>query len=244
MWDVDAAHALLLVATAVLASGVAAVAGFGGAVLLLPVLVGAFGARDAVPILTLAQLVGNGARVCFNRGEIDRRVVGWYSLGAIPVALLGGALFAVAPAAWLTRGIGAFLIVVVAYRRLFGGRYPKLSARGFVLVGGGASLLSALVGSTGPITAPFFLAYGLTKGAYIGTEAAATVITHVFKLVAYGSTSLLSPRVLAVGLLLAPCMVLGSALGKRVVDRLPERTFVAVIELVMVAAGAWLCVRG
>lgn len=41
--------------------------GFGGAVLLLPVLIAAVGARDAVVVLTVAQLAGNGSRVLFNR---------------------------------------------------------------------------------------------------------------------------------------------------------------------------------
>ena len=54
---VDIAQLLILVITALGASTVAAVAGFGGAVVLLPVLVWVFGARDAVPILTVAQLV-------------------------------------------------------------------------------------------------------------------------------------------------------------------------------------------
>lgn len=237
-------HVAILGASAVLASAVAAIAGFGGAVLLLPALVWAFGVRDAVPILTLAQLVGNGARVWLNRADVDRRVVGWYSVGAVPLALLGGAAFSAAPLAWLTRGVGVFLIAVVAYRRLAGGRYPKPSARGFAAVGAGASLLSALFGSTGPVTAPFFLAYGLSRAAYIGTEAGATVVTHVFKLVAYGSADLLSAAVLVRGCALAPCMIVGSWLGKRIVDRASERTFVLLVELTMVAAGLLLILRG
>jgi len=88
---------LLLVATALLASTLAAVAGFGGAAVLLPVLVALFGVRDAIPILTVAQLIGNGTRVWLNRGELDRAVLGWFSLGAVPAALVGGLLFAAAP---------------------------------------------------------------------------------------------------------------------------------------------------
>lgn len=66
MWDAHWIQLATLIAGAMAASAVAAVAGFGGAVLLLPVLVWVFGVRDAVPILTIAQLVGNGSRVWFN----------------------------------------------------------------------------------------------------------------------------------------------------------------------------------
>lgn len=60
---------------ALAASTLAAVAGFGGAAIMLPVLVWAFGIRDAVPILTIAQLVGNLSRVWFNRTELSFSVV-------------------------------------------------------------------------------------------------------------------------------------------------------------------------
>jgi hypothetical protein len=92
--------------------------------------------------------------------------------------------------------------------------------------------------------APFFLAAGLLKSAYIGTEAAATVVMHVTKLVAYGIAALLSVAVLAVGLVMAPAMIAGSWIGKRIVDRLPERIFVAIIEVVLVVTGIAFLIFG
>jgi uncharacterized membrane protein YfcA len=122
-----------------------------------------FGARAAVPILTVAQLIGNGSRVWFNRREVDLRVIAWFALGSVPLALLGGYLFAAAPLSALNRLIGAFLLLVVAWRRLRRGSPWRPSTKSFLGIGAGFSFLSALVGSVGPIMAPFFLAYGLVK---------------------------------------------------------------------------------
>jgi uncharacterized membrane protein YfcA len=108
----------LLVAVALLASVLSAVAGFGGAIILLPVLTLAFGVRDAVPILTVAQLIGNASRVWFNRRDISWPVVGWFTLGGVPLAVVGGIAFAQAPLPFLTRLVGAFLLIVVVYRRV------------------------------------------------------------------------------------------------------------------------------
>lgn len=55
------AQGVLLGGAALAASAIAAVAGFGGAAVLLPPLVAVFGVRDAIPILTVAQLIGNGS---------------------------------------------------------------------------------------------------------------------------------------------------------------------------------------
>lgn len=236
--------ALLLAAVAFIAATLAAVTGFGGAAVLLPVLVAVFGMREAIPILTVAQLIGNGSRVWFNRHDLDWHVVGWFALGGVPFAFAGGMLFARAPLSALTRLLGVFLILVVVWRRLRPGPPRRPPLRSFAFIGAGASFLSALLGSVGPIMAPFFLAYGLVKGAYIGTEALATVVMHVAKLVAYGQTALLTLPAAVAGLTLGPIMIGGSWAGKRIVDRLPERVFILLIELTLVGAGALFLIRG
>jgi hypothetical protein len=235
---------VLLTVAALAASTLAAVAGFGGAAILLPVLVALFGPRDAIPILTIAQLVGNGSRVVINRDAIDRRIVGWFALGGIPAALIGGFLFAAAPLDALTRLIGAFLLASVAWRHIRPRPTGALGPRTFTVIGAFFAFASALVGSIGPLMAPFFLAAGLVKSAYIGTEAAATVVMHLAKLVAYGTAALLTAATVGIGLLMAPAMIVGSLVGKRIVDRLPERVFVAIIEVVLVVAGLVFLVGG
>jgi uncharacterized protein len=233
----EALRLSLLAVVAFIAALLAAVTGFGGAAVLLPMLVFVFGVREAIPILTVAQLIGNGSRVWFNRRELDWRVVAWFALGGVPMALLGGFLFAHAPLAALTRVLGAFLILIVMLRHL-----PKVNAfrtplKGFAVIGAVSSFLSALLGSVGPLMAPFFLAYGLVKGAYIGTEALSTVVMHVTKLVAYRESAILPLHAVLSGLALGPIMVAGSFAGKRVVDRLPERAFVLIIDFTLLAAG-------
>ncbi|HEX7939453.1 MAG TPA: TSUP family transporter, partial [Gemmatimonadaceae bacterium] len=121
---------------------------------------------------------------------------------------------------------------------------PKPTLRSFAAIGAGASVLSALVGSVGPLMAPLFLSFGLLKGAYIGTEALATVVTHVAKLIAYQRTNVLSSSAALVGLALGPVMVGGSVFAKRIVSRMPERVFVLVIEATMFGAGLLFLIRG
>ncbi len=240
----DPLNLLLLAGGAFVASALAAVTGFGGAAVLLPILVLIFGVRDAIPILTVAQLIGNGSRVWFNRSELVLPVVGWFALGGVPAALVGGVLFASAPLSFLKRLLGIFLLGTVAYRHLGKQKSLRLPLRGFAVIGAVFSFLSALLGSVGPIMAPFFLAYGLVKGAYIGTEAFATVVMHVTKLVAYGGTAILTLQSVAAGLALGPIMVLGSFIGKKILDRVPERLFVLLIEGTLLVAGLGFLIFG
>ena len=235
---------LLLGGGAFVASTLAAVAGFGGAAILLPILVPIFGVRDAIPILTVAQLVGNLSRVWFNRRDLEWRVVAWFAAGGVPAALVGGFLFASAPLKFLTRLLGIFLIAVVIYRHSGISSARRLPLRAFPLIGAVFSFLSALLGSVGPIMIPFFLAYGLVKGALIGTEALATVVMHVTKLVAYGSTSVLTTAGLQLGLAIGAIMILGSFVGKILLDRLPEQLFLFLVEATLIVAGVIFLIRG
>ncbi|MFD7894938.1 sulfite exporter TauE/SafE family protein [Streptomyces sp. NPDC059743] len=226
-------------ATAVLS----AVAGFGGGVLLLPVFVKVFGARDAIAVLTVAQLASNGSRVWFNRREIDRHLVGIFAYGAVPAAAAGAWLFATAPLPALTRLIGVFLLVMVAWRR-WRPRAASLNDAAFAAVGAASGFGSALVGSVGPMVAPFFLARGLVRGAYIGTEAASAVVMHLVKLAVFGAAAVLTTGNTLTGLALAPASTAGAWTGKKIVDRLPVPVFITLVEAGLVISGLLLIVGG
>ncbi len=240
----DLLTSVAVVLSAFVAGSLAAVTGFWGAAILTPILVAAFGVQAAVPLLTVAQLLGNGSRAWFNRRELDLGVVGWFALGAVPLAAVGGIVFATAPAPFLRRLLGAFLILTVIYRHTRLGRDQRVPLRGFAGLGAIFGFLSALLGSVGPLQAPFFLAYGLVKGAYIGTEALATVTMHVVKIGVYSGYSLLTPETFALGLGIGAVLIGGSWFGKRILDRVPERVFPVIVEGVIVLAGLQFIVLG
>ena len=235
---------IVVIVTALAASILAAVAGFGGAVIMLPVLVWAAGIQDAIPILTIAQLIGNLSRVVLNKRELKWPVVWRFALGAVPAAIIGGIIFATAPAAALVRLLGVFLILMVVYRHTHWGKSAKLTLRGFVPLGAASGILSAVLGTVGPLAAPFFLAYGLVKGAYIGTEAMTAVVMHVTKLGVYGSYRLISLHTLLIGIAIGAIMILGTFLGRKLLYRVPEHIFPYIIEGTLLISGTIFLVRG
>ena len=220
------------------ASLVGSVAGSGGTAVLLPILVIYFGVRDAIPILTIANLSSNLGRVWFNWREIVVPVVVWFALGAIPLALAGAVLFVKTPNVILTRILGAFLLITVAWRRFGRGSLKIHWAGWFAPLGAVFGLLAGLFEGVGPLMAPFFLAYGLVRGAYIGTDAMATVLMQVSKLAVFGQNHIIAQRILAFGLILVPFMLAGAFVGKKLVERISERIFVVIIDATLLFAGA------
>lgn len=107
----------------------------------------------------------------------------------------------------------------------------------FAAVGAASGLGSAVLGSVGPLTAPFFLAAGLTRAAYIGTEAASALAMHMTKIATYGAGDLLTGQVWLYGVALTPATLLGGWAGKKIVGRISDRVFVLLVELGLLAAG-------
>ncbi|WP_435585982.1 TSUP family transporter [Micromonospora aurantiaca (nom. illeg.)] len=162
------------------------------------------------------------------------RLVRWFALGAVPTAVLGGLLLAHAPLEPLKRLPGVLLIAVIIWRRR---NRNATTVRPGVHRCVGAAIGSALLGSVGPLTAPFFLAYGLTRAAYIGTEAASALVMHSLKIAAYGAGALLDRTVMLSRWhwLPRPCWVPGAArpwAGGSLTDG-----FLALVEVGLIAAG-------
>ena len=149
-------------------------------------------------------------------------------------------MFAAAPLRLLTVVLGVVLIGMVVGRRLLRRGYPKLGPVGFAGLGAGVGLISALAGTAGPVAAPFFLGYGLVRGAYIGTEAATAAIMHIVKSVVYGVADVMAVQTAGIGLVLGFALLVGAYIGKRIVDRMPQRVFVGLVELALMIAGVRL----
>jgi uncharacterized membrane protein YfcA len=225
-----------LLALSLLASIIAAVAGFGGSVILLPLVVHLFGIKAAVPILTVAQLLGNASRAWFGRVDIDWKVVWYFSLGCIPSAIVGAIMFDTMKADWLKTGLGIFLILTLIYRHS-GLKTANMRLPHFIILGAVFGWLSAVVGTVGPLVAPFFLDYGLAGSAYIASEAMTAVIMHITKGIVYSKYALLDWHTFTIGLAMGLVMVFGSFTGKKIVDRLPRVWFTRIVEAVVLLTG-------
>lgn len=210
--------------------------GFGSAVILLPVCTFAFGPVATVPILTLAALIGNLSRAYFSWSEINWPIVGLYCLGAVPMAALGAMVFVSLDPEMVQRILGLFILAMLPLRRWSArhGIAPKL--RHFLPLGAGMGFLSGVVGTVGPINAPFFLAYGLVKGAYLATEALGAAAVHLTKSGVYGSFAAIDLSVLTNGLVIGATLIFGSWAGKRLIAGLDAKQFVGVVEVFLLIA--------
>lgn len=99
---------ILIFIIALIASTISGAAGFGGALILLPVLSGIVGIKTAVPILTIGQIFGNASRVWFGRQGLKWKPIIFFLLTAIPLTIIGSYLFTDIDGKKIKIGIGVF----------------------------------------------------------------------------------------------------------------------------------------
>jgi uncharacterized protein len=97
--------------------------------------------------------------------------------------------------------------------------------------------ITGIVVSTGPLSVPLFLFYGLTKGAFLATEAASSLGVYVSKSVTFQRFGALTPDIALKGLIAGSSLMFGAFIAKRFVLRLEPEMFRLVMDGIMLAAG-------
>ena len=219
------------------AGTVSGIVGFGSSIMLMPVLVIAYGPLKAVPIMAIAAVMANLSRVLAWWRDVDWRACGAYSVTAIPAAALGARTLLALPPRLVEAALGAFFIAMIPARRLLAARHRKVGLGALALIGAGIGFLTGIVVTTGPLSVPVFLAYGLVKGAFLATEAAGSLGIYVAKSAVFRSLGAPPGDALAMGLVIGASLMAGSFIAKRFVLRIPAERFRLLMDGLMLVSG-------
>jgi uncharacterized membrane protein YfcA len=239
------AYAMVL-AVGAIAGLVSGIVGTGATIILLPVLVIAFGPQSAIPIMAIVALMSNFAKITSWWREIDWRATAAYALGGIPGAALGARTMLSLPPQLVDIALGSFFLIMIPGRRWLAARSYKVGPAVLVPAGLAIGFLTGIVVSTGPITVPLFSAYGLVKGAFIATEAAASLAVYVSKAITFRSFGALPTDIILKGLITGSSVMAGTYAAKFMVERLSIATFQRLLDGVMLVSGAaliWAALR-
>lgn len=203
----------------------------------MPVLVLSFGPKAAVPIMAIASILGNLSRVMVWWREVRWRAVAAFSLMAIPGAALGARVMVTLDPVVLDAVLGVFFIAMIPLRRWFTSKGWYISVFGLAIVGLVIGFLTGIVANTGPINTPFFLAHGLVKGAFIGTEAMSSLAMFTSKSVAFRELGALPNDIIVSGLVVGSSLMAGSWIAKQYLLRIDERRFSGLMDVLLFVAG-------
>ncbi|QOZ25531.1 sulfite exporter TauE/SafE family protein [Bradyrhizobium sp. CCBAU 51753] len=222
------------------AGTIAGVVGTGSSIMLMPVLVYQFGPKQAVPIMAVAAVMANFSRILAWWRDVDRRACAAYSVTGIPAAALGARTLLALPSHAVDIAIGVFLIAMVPVRHWLARHQLKANLLHMMIGGAVIGYLTGIVASTGPLSVPLFLFYGLTKGAFLATEAASSLGLYLSKSVTFERFGALTADVAFKGLIAGASLMAGAFIAKRFVLHLKPEAFRLIMDGIMLAAGVAL----
>jgi uncharacterized protein len=231
---------LVLLAFGLFAGTLGGIVGTGSSLVMMPVLVTMFGPRQAIPIMAIAAIMGNFGRVLAWRREIAWRSCGAFCVTAVPGAMLGARLLLQIPPGVAETALGVFFLVLIPARRWLARHELRVSLTLLMLLGAPLGLLTGIVATTGPLTVPLFTFHGLMRGAFLGTEAAASIGMYVAKVATFHVFGALTLEIAARGLGVGATLMAGSFAGRFVVLRLSDKTYRSLIDALMLCSGGAL----
>ena len=235
----------LVALVGLVAAGIASVTGFGIGSLLTPTLSLATGTKLAVAAISIPHVVGTAQRFWLLRRHVDRRVLAGFGI-ASAAGGLAGALAHV----WVSsRALAVVFGVVVALagvselsgwmQRVRWGRRSAWAA------GGLSGLLGGMVGNQGGIRTAALLGFDVPKEAFVATSTAVGLFVDGARMPVYLATEWREiARIWPLVLTATVAVVIGTALGTRVLGRLPQRQFRRVVAVLLVVLGVYMAIRG
>ncbi len=222
----------------VFASMVGTLTGFGISTIMVPVLVLYFPLAPTLLLVGIIHWFGNIWKITIFKQGISYRLIMQFGIPGIPLAFLGALLVFSLPEALLSRILGAFLISYAAFLII----KPKLRIKhtNATIVTGGAlsGFFAGIIGVGGAIRAAALSAFDLPKEVYIATTGAIGLIIDSVRLATYISRGApLSPELYWGLLLFIPSTYFGTKVGKKIIDKIPQKWFRTVVASLLLFVG-------
>ncbi len=242
----SAIAAMIILATTLVTSFISGIFGMAGGIILMAVLVALVSVAMAMIIHGAIQMFANGFRAFLLRDHVDWRVFSLYCIGAGAGV---SALFFVSwtpdkRALYLLLGLTPMLVWLPKERlHLDIKRREHAVFAGFLVQG-----LNTLAGVAGPLVDLFFVQTDMTRQQIVATKSVTQALSHLIKIgfwsvpvVTAAGWSAMPPWWLIAAAI--PLSMLGTTLGKRVLERMNDHGFRKWIKGLVTAIGVVLLMR-
>jgi uncharacterized membrane protein YfcA len=221
--------ALALVGLSFLTSLITATFSLGGGSLMIAAMTLVLPPVVVVPVHGCVQLGSNAGRALLMRAHIQWQFILWVALGAVLGSLLGGRFAVLLTEKWFTAAIGLFVLVTTWLPQ------PKAMAGSRVVQFTGGAVVSAVgmvVGAAGPLVAAFVRGIA-DRRELVATHAMLNALVHVSKVAVFVVMGFAFAQYLPLVLVMVIAGLGGTAVGSRLLTRVPEQVFRLAFRLLL-----------
>ncbi|MGB0575791.1 MAG: sulfite exporter TauE/SafE family protein [Alphaproteobacteria bacterium] len=211
-------------------SFIAASLGLGGGLLVLAAMTLFLPPTVLIPIHAVVQIGSNGFRAFLMRRDILYSVIPAFVIGTLIGSWLGG-LTIFALETWVLQAILGVFVLYATWAPKFKSSNPgPAKFFGCGVFGGFATMF---VGGTGPLVAPFVNAACKERQQVVSTHASLMTFQHLFKVILFGVLGFAFGPYIPLLVGLVGFGVCGTIVGKKVLDKLPEKVFRIALQTIL-----------
>ena len=238
--DISLANILLVAGVTLFSSVLGGVAGYGTGALSPLVLVPLVGPEPVVPIIAISALLTNTGRVFAYFKLVDFRRALLIIAGAVPTCALSAYGYTLLTGLGAAIVIGSMLIASVPLRRLLRKHQIKLGNAGLLAGAVGYGVLVGGTSGSGVILLSLLLAAGLEGAAVIATDAVVTIAIGIVKVSVFAIAGVITPQIIAYGILIGCVAFPGAFVAKALVARMPIHIHTAMLDAVVIIGGVFM----
>ena len=213
---------------------VASTVGTAGGLILLAVMAIWFPPAVLIPVHTVVMLGSSSSLAVMRWRFVLRGTLVPFTAGAAIGALAGAQIFVTLSSVVLQGILGAAILILAWLPKFtqFGPERGRFAVLGFAM-----TFLGVFVSATGSLLAPFVAGQTADRRYVPPTLSLLMTIVHLAKLAAFGALGLSVGAHLPLIAAMIAVSTVGNFVGSRVLDRVPERTFRIVLQVVLTALG-------
>lgn len=219
------------------------VVGVGGGILVLSLILTTTPFLVGSALHSIIMMIANIQKAIMLKSYVKRDVVLRFIAGAIPGALTGAFVVSLIPEHIMYFVFGIFLLIFCFLEIIKTGLNYSVRLKDFYWIGGVTGFSAGVLGAPGPIHAPFFMKYGLSKEAFIATASMTTLIVHLSKIGVFlnlGVFEKIQPIMLILGIVNT---LIGVYVGVIFLKKMRSETFDRIMVYVLGILGTYYILK-
>ncbi len=230
-------HLYLFVFLALLAEILGTVGGFGSSLFFVPIASYFFDFHSVLGITALFHVSSNISKIALFRKGFDKRLVLTIGLPAVVFVIIGAFFSKYIDTKILEILLAIFLIVVSLIFLIFKDLAVKPTLSNSIGGGVVSGLIAGLVGTGGAIRGLTLAAFNLKIEVFIATSAIIDFLIDASRSVVYYYNGYVHKDDLYLIPILLFVSILGTYIGKKILERIPEERFKSIVLILILITG-------
>lgn len=228
---------VIFILLALVAEILGTIGGFGSSLFFVPIASFFLDFHSVLGITAIFHVSSNLTKITFFRKGIDKKLIIWVGIPAIIFVIIGAYISKYLKNLYLEIGLSVFLIFTSLIFLIFKKIKIKTTIKNSIFGGVFSGLIAGLIGTGGAIRGITLASFGLKIETFIATSAFIDLGVDFSRGVVYYTNGFIHKHDLYLIPILLIVSVLGTFIGKKILDYISEKKFKSFVLILILITG-------